>query len=211
MDHPHTCPLPSKLPGLMYDVWCSKLEKMGNFTAKPLPNFLASKDNVSRKHLYQSSGLVNTLKRWSFSYGNWATLVSTHKTSCKSVLHCSLSLSCCIMCKIDGDSHAHLFFHGSRAKLFWDFILKEFDWLTAGPPPTYLGHLNLHPHQPSFKRAKKVLWLNFVQAFLWSTWLEWNSRISDKEQDFDASLASITFLSVIWCKLNWYHLFLTTV
>lgn len=56
-----------------------------------------------------------------------------------------------------------------------------------------------------FKREKKLLWVNFIRTFSWSTWMERNNRIfNDKGKSMDNIMEPLTYLALNWCKNSTY-------
>ena len=50
---------------------------------------------------------------------------------------------------------------------------------------------------------KKILWQNFVSAFIWNLWLECNARMFlDNKQSYCSFVESTSILGLSWSKLS---------
>lgn len=172
-------------------VWCWKLEKKGVFSAKSFHFLWPLKVIWTSNFFINPSGVV-ILKRWSFHWEIKPHLPQHAEQAAKTItMDFHLSKLLYHVQGRWGIPHTYSFYaigpdyfgiHPSWIWMAYNLSQHSQDIIS------YL--FNGHP----FKREKKILWLNFICAFLWSTWHEQNTIIfTDKEQDYNASLKSMTF------------------
>ena len=134
------------LPNLFHFLWSLKVIRDSNFSINPCP-----------------SGM-DILKRRSFSFGNWPTLASTHRTSCKNDLHGFSSLQIVVSCTWLPGNTMHTYFFYSIGPDFFNISSS----MNLDDIQPFINTLETSFQWPSFQKGEKhsLAELHFPMVYL---------------------------------------------